>query len=76
MSMKEQIKFDLDILKNIFVIVLTAIFAMVGFGVANLKSLDKMQLYLGAGILFVLIVALILTIKGLVISRRKIKELE
>lgn len=75
MSKKEQVKFDLEFLKNAFAIVLTAIFAVVGYGIANIEALSKIQFYVGSAVLLVLVVALAFITKGLVASRRKIKEL-
>ena len=74
--MKERVKFDLDFLKNLFFFIATAFCAVVGYAVANMQSLVRVQIYAGVGIVIVLIIALVFTIKGLLQTRKLMEDLQ
>ena len=70
MDLKERVKFDLDFLKTLFFFILTALCAVMGYGIANFESITKMQMLLGYIVSVVLLVALFFTILGLLASRK------
>ena len=70
MDLKERVKFDLDFLKTLFFFILTALCAVVGYGIVNFESVTKMQMLLGYIVSVVLLVALFFTILGLLASRK------
>lgn len=76
MSLKERVKFDLDILKSVLLIVITALCAVFGYAITNIEILTKKQIAFGSMASFVLVIALALIIKALVINRRKLEEFE
>ena len=70
MDLKERVKFDLDFLKTLFFFDLTALCAVVGYGIANFESVTKMQVLLG----YILIATLVFAVVGLLISRKLLME--
>ncbi len=76
MSLKERVKFDLDILKSVLLIVITALCAVFGYAITNIEILTKKQIAFGSMASFVLVIALALIIKALVVNRRKLEEFE
>lgn len=76
MSLKERVKFDLDILKSVLLIVITALCAVFGYAITNIEILTKKQIAFGSMASFVLVIALALIIKALVINRKKLEEFE
>jgi uncharacterized BrkB/YihY/UPF0761 family membrane protein len=76
MSMKEQVKYDLDILKGFLFACVTAIFGVVSYAVMNIETLTRKQIILGSVVALVLAIALAIVFRGLKINRKKLRELE
>ena len=74
MDTKERVRFDLDFLKTLFFFLLTALCAVLGYGIANFESISRIQMLLGYISSVVLAVALFFTILGLLISRKLLME--
>ena len=75
MDTKERVRFDLDFLKTLFFFTLTALCAVIGYGIANFESLSKPQMLLGYIASVVLAVALFFTILGLLMSHKLLMEI-
>ena len=76
MSMKEQVKYDLDILKGFLFACIGAIFGIISYAVMNIDNLSRKQIILGGVLTLILVIALIAIFKGLAINRKKLRELE
>lgn len=76
MSMKERVKFDLDILKGLLFACIGAIFGIGSYAIINIANLSKIQIYIGSFVALVIVVALAFILKGLTINRKKLEELE
>lgn len=74
MDIKERVKFDLDFLKTLFFFDLTALCAIVGYGIANFESITKMQVLLGYIAGLILVATLVFVVVGLLISRKLLME--
>lgn len=74
--MKERIKFDLDFLKSLFFFVLTALCAVIGYGIANFETLTKAQIVLGYIVGLVLLTALFFSVVGLLKVRKLMEDLQ
>lgn len=76
MSMKEQVKYDLDILKGFLFACIGGIFGIVSYAVMNVETLTRKQIVLGSVLTLVLAIALAIVFRGLSINRKKLRELE
>ena len=74
--MKERVKFDLEFLKTLFFFVLTALCAVIGYGIANFETLTKIQIALGYIVGLVLLTALFFSIIGLLKVRKLMEDLK
>ena len=72
MDKKEQAKSDIETLRSILVIFLTAIFAVFGYGIINVDALSKKQVFLGTGAALFLGVSLVVLIKLYAQTRKKL----
>ena len=72
MDKKEQAKSDIETLRSILAIVLTALFAVFGYGIVNVESLSKKQIYLGFGAALFLGIVFIALIKMYLNTRKKL----
>lgn len=72
MDKKEQAKSDIETLRSILVVVLTAIFAVVGYGIINIETLSNKQIYLGIGAILLLVVSLTILVKFYLETRKKL----
>ena len=76
MSKKERVKTDLDILKNLLSIVITAIFGLFGYVLVNYSNLDKAQIIIGSVISVILYFALIVLVLQYLKNRRNLEEMK
>lgn len=75
MSKKEQVKFDLDILKGLLFACIGAIFGVIGYAIINIENLTIKQIILGLIVTLILVIALIIIFKVLAVKRKRLKDL-
>ena len=76
MSKKDQVKYDLDILKGFLFACVGGVFGIVGYAVMSVESLTRKQIILGSVVTFILFIALAIVFRGIKINRKKLRELE
>ena len=76
MSVKEQVKFDLDILKGLLFACIGAIFGIGSYGIINIETLSRKQVILGSAVSIIIAIILAFVLKALAVNRKKLRELE
>ena len=74
MSKKEQVKSDIELLRNFLILVVTAIFGIIGYAIINIEILTLKQLFLGALALLILYVMLVFMTLKYFKARKELKE--